>query len=105
MPGTVYLLHFARPFKHAGHYLGWSEDVPRRLAEHGTPEGSALMRAVAGAGIGWELVRIWRGRQKLERALKRAHGSGWYCPLCRPALVAAARERMRRLRQSTATQE
>ena len=29
--GTIYLLHFARPYKHARHYLGFAEDLERRL--------------------------------------------------------------------------
>jgi hypothetical protein len=32
--GTVYLLHFDRPYRHARHYLGWAEDLDNRLAEH-----------------------------------------------------------------------
>ena len=27
--GTVYLLHFSEPYKHARHYTGWTEDLPR----------------------------------------------------------------------------
>jgi hypothetical protein len=30
--GTVYLLHFSRPYKHARHYTGWAVNVKRRLA-------------------------------------------------------------------------
>lgn len=30
--GSIYLLHFDRPYLHAGHYLGWDEGLIR----HGT---------------------------------------------------------------------
>ena len=33
--GTVYLLHFERPYKgKMRHYLGWTSDLERRLANH-----------------------------------------------------------------------
>ncbi|MBB5085041.1 putative GIY-YIG superfamily endonuclease [Nonomuraea endophytica] len=32
MTGTVYLLHFAQPYRHARHYLGWTTDLQARLA-------------------------------------------------------------------------
>lgn len=38
MNGTVYLLHFERPVRHAQHYLGFTENLERRLSEHGTRE-------------------------------------------------------------------
>ena len=33
--GQVYLLHFEVPYRHAQHYLGWTEDLPTRLKDHG----------------------------------------------------------------------
>ena len=32
--GTVYLLHFDRPYRHARHYVGWTVDLPGRMSEH-----------------------------------------------------------------------
>ncbi len=40
--GTVYLLHFDRPYVHAGHYTGWTTDLPARLAEHASGHGARL---------------------------------------------------------------
>jgi hypothetical protein len=34
MAGTVYLLHFSAPYKHARHYTGWTDDLPGRLDQH-----------------------------------------------------------------------
>ena len=31
--GTVYLIHFDTPYKHARHYTGWASDLERRVAE------------------------------------------------------------------------
>jgi len=38
---TVYLLHFDKRLKHAGHYMGVTDDLPARLARHraGTARG------------------------------------------------------------------
>jgi len=80
--GTIYLLHFDRPFGHARHYLGWTRDLEARLAAHGKASGSALMRAVADAGIGWRLAATWQGDRYRERQLK-ARGHTRKCPICR----------------------
>jgi hypothetical protein len=40
MTGTVYLLHFDRPCRHARHYVGWALNVKRRLAEHEAGRGA-----------------------------------------------------------------
>jgi predicted GIY-YIG superfamily endonuclease len=80
--GTIYLLHFDRPFGHARHYLGWTTCLENRLAEHGKAHGSALMRAVATAGIGWRVAATWPGDRYRERQLK-ARGHTRKCPICR----------------------
>ena len=44
--GTVYLLHFDQPYKHARHYVGWASNVKRRLAEHEAGRGARLLAVV-----------------------------------------------------------
>lgn len=34
MSNTVYLLHFNQKLHHAGHYLGWCDDLEARLKRH-----------------------------------------------------------------------
>jgi predicted GIY-YIG superfamily endonuclease len=80
--GTVYLLHFHRPYRHAGHYTGWTTDLTARLAQHATGRGARLLAVVSSAGIGWELARTWTGTRAVERALKRQGGASRRCPLC-----------------------
>jgi predicted GIY-YIG superfamily endonuclease len=80
--GTVYLLHFDRRYRHAGHYTGWTADLPARLAEHAQGRGANLLAVVSAAGIGWRLARTWPGTRDLERALKRQGGASRRCPLC-----------------------
>jgi hypothetical protein len=94
--GTVYLLHFDRPFAHARHYLGWASpgNLHLRLAHHGSESGANLMWHVAKAGIGWDLARTWPGDRYLERRLKRRGGAARICPLCRPELAHALLARM-----------
>ena len=71
MTGTVYLLHFDQPYKHARHYVGWTaRNVKRRLAEHEAGRGARLLAVVREAGIGWQLARLWPG------------GHARKCPLC-----------------------
>lgn len=90
----LYLLHFAPGYRHARHYLGYSDDVARRFREHVTssPKSSPLVRAALGAGSVVVLARVWPGGdRKLERRLKKHNGLGAHCPLCRGDAVVGAR--------------
>lgn len=80
--GTVYLLHFDRPYRHARHYTGWTADLAARLAEHSVGRGARLLQVVTDAGIGWTLARTWTGSKARERQLKRQGGASRYCPCC-----------------------
>lgn len=82
--GTCYLLHFAEPFGHARHYLGWAApgNLYRRLAHHAAGSGANLLLHVGKAGIGWRLVRTWPGDRHLERRLKHRGGHARLCPAC-----------------------
>lgn len=83
--GTVYCLHFSRKYKHAGHYIGWTQDLEGRLEEHRKGQGARLLQVIQAAGIDWELARIWNEKtRKFERQLKkRCFGLiAEICPLC-----------------------
>lgn len=80
--GTVYLLHFDRPYKHAKHYTGWTTDLNTRLADHAAGRGARLIEVIQEAGIGWQLARTWPGTRTRERQLKRQGGASRYCPHC-----------------------
>ena len=79
---TVYLIHFERKYKHAGHYLGYTDNLEERLERHRAGNGARLMEVIKKAGIGWELARTWPGGRALERQLKRRHNSPQLCPIC-----------------------
>ncbi len=82
--GTVYLLHFQRPYRHARHYLGWTTDLPRRVAQHRRGlSGARLMEVVHAAGIPFVVARTWRGSRVLERRKKGQGGRGKICPICK----------------------
>src|ERR1700733_8499460 len=82
IPGTVYLLHFCTPYRHARHYTGWTEDLLERLDRHAVGCGARLMTVISRAGIGFVLVRTCEGTRATERAIKNAGGAVRYCPLC-----------------------
>ena len=83
--GTIYLLHFHRPLSHARHYMGWTGDLPSRLAQHTAKNGSALMAAVGLARIGWTLAKTWVGvTRDDERRFKNAKNNPRLCPICNP---------------------
>jgi len=80
--GTVYLLHFDRPYRHAAHYTGWTTNLAHRLDQHENGRGARLLAVITSAGIGWQLARTWPGTRTTERALKRQGGASRRCPLC-----------------------
>lgn len=79
---VVYLLHFHEPYKHARHYIGYSNHLSERLEQHRAGRGARLTEVVLDHGIGFDLVRTWRGGRRLERELKRRHCGPRLCPLC-----------------------
>lgn len=82
-PGTVYLIHFERPYKHARHYIGWASDLEGRLEHHRKGSGAVLMAVVTKAGIAWSVVQTWTGDRNFERRLKNRKSSPRFCPACR----------------------
>ncbi|HEX4811987.1 MAG TPA: hypothetical protein VFV66_04470 [Nonomuraea sp.] len=81
--GTVYLLHFERPYKHARHYIGWTPgDLNRRLRQHRNGTGARLLAVITAAGIDFVVARVWTGGRNLERSLKNRGGASRCCPLC-----------------------
>jgi hypothetical protein len=88
--GVVYLICFARPFGHARHYLGFvdttrhsaEEALASRLAYHRSGQGSRLLRAVANAGITFEVVRTWSGATRSDERRLKCQSSTPYCPVC-----------------------
>jgi predicted GIY-YIG superfamily endonuclease len=81
--GTIYLLHFSEPYKHARHYLGWTAGpLEDRLADHTAGRGARLLAVVRLANITWSLARTWSGSRTRERSLKRSGGSSRHCPMC-----------------------
>lgn len=83
--GTVYLLHFSSPYRHAGHYLGFTAgELETRLVEHQTGAGANLVRVIINAGLSFELARTWRGGRRLERRIKTLGGARRVCPICTP---------------------
>jgi predicted GIY-YIG superfamily endonuclease len=80
--GTVYLIHFARAYRHARHYLGYADDLDARIKQHRAGRGSRLLQVINQAGIGWDVVRTWEGDRSLERRLKGWHTGVALCPIC-----------------------
>jgi len=82
MNGTVYLIHFENPYWHSRHYLGFTTDLPARIADHRAGVGSRLLQVVNDAGIKWEVARTWKGDRKFERKLKNRKHTPRLCPVC-----------------------
>jgi predicted GIY-YIG superfamily endonuclease len=81
--GSVYLVHFARRYKGAQHYLGFSTDIPARVKAHRAGRGAPLLGAVSKRGIPWWPVRTWKKKDGyFEQHLKRGYALKDLCPVC-----------------------
>lgn len=81
----VYLLHFTRRISDhhtTQHYIGYTQDLAGRLAEHRAGAGSRLCEVAKERGIDFVLVRTWQGDRGKERELKRRKAGPRLCPLC-----------------------
>ena len=81
--GTVYLLHFATSYRHARHYVGYTQDLDQRLSDHSAGRGARLLAVVREAGIPFVLARTWQCvDRQFERRLHHAKNSPKVCPIC-----------------------
>jgi hypothetical protein len=80
----VYLIHFDKPYKHARHYIGFTDNLEQRLHDHEhTRNGARLLQVVREAGIGFEVVKTWpEGDRNFERQLHNRKNSSRLCPIC-----------------------
>ena len=83
MTGTIYLLHFSKPYYHVRHYIGWTTNLTKRLAQHRKGQGARLLQVIIEHGITFTLARTWIGDRHLERKLKNRHNAPKLCPICR----------------------
>ena len=84
---VVYLLHFEPAYRHAGHYVGFAQDLGPRLNAHLHGRGARLTQVAHDAGCALVLARVWTNASRAdERRLKRWHGAAQLCPICRGEL-------------------
>jgi hypothetical protein len=80
--GTVYLLHFDRPYRHARHYVGWTGNLGLRITRHRAGGGSPLIHAASEAGIGFRVARLWYNvTRRFERRVHHMQAK-YLCPFC-----------------------
>lgn len=84
---TVYVLHFDPPYRHAGHYIGYTPDktAERRVREHieGLAAGSPLVKAAVAAGSTITLAHEYPGAERdFEAWLKARRDVRRWCQCC-----------------------
>ena len=90
---VTYLVHLDRklgsdhPRGGAGHYLGTTIDLDRRLETHRGGNGSRMLAAAVERGISFDVVRTWPGGHEVERQLKRQRNAPRLCPVCAPEVT------------------
>ncbi len=94
---TVYLLHLNQPLPRgvnssgtaleAGHYIGYTDDLLRRILEHAEGHGARFMQVCHERQIDFALARTWEGKgadRSFERRLKNYKKAHLLCPICDP---------------------
>jgi hypothetical protein len=79
----IYLLHFDRPYKHARHYIGYTDNLEARLQRHRSGQGARLIEVIISVGINFVLARVWQGDRYFERKLHNRKNSKFLCPICK----------------------
>jgi predicted GIY-YIG superfamily endonuclease len=81
----VYLIHFSEAYEHAGHYIGYADDIQRRIVIHRKGNGPTLTRVAVTAGRELIVAQVWQGRfRRYERKLKNLKGANRFCRICNP---------------------
>lgn len=79
----LYMFHFHEKYYHAGHYLGCTDSISRRIHEHLTGTGNALIKEIVDAGIGFSVYIIDEdGDFYAEKLLKSQKNNKRFCPVC-----------------------
>jgi len=79
----LYILHFSEPYKHAKHYVGFTDDFNSRMASHRNGTGARLIKVILEAGIDFEAFPISSGDRKAERKIKNQKNAARFCPKCK----------------------
>jgi len=83
----IYLLHFDSPVSPdhtTQHYVGSAEDILKRISQHHRGHGSRLTQVALERGIGFTVVRLWKGNRSKEQRLKSLKCAPKFCPVCNP---------------------
>src|SRR5262249_40381560 len=94
----IYVLCFSPAYQHARHYVGFTDNVDRRIARHLAGRGSPLVRAAVQAGCTVSLTLVVEGDRTDERRIKNRANGCEICPVCRAEFLARKREATRRRR-------
>lgn len=66
----IYIIKFEPSFHHAQYYLGFSDNVQKRFADHCAGNGATITREALKQGHTLRLVAIMAGDRTEERRLK-----------------------------------
>lgn len=87
----LYVLHFENKRHHAGHYLGSTKHLMRRLKSHANGTGAKLTKVLADENQNWLLAAIYVKKanggmdiRQLESHQKRRKNGRSVCPICNP---------------------
>lgn len=82
---NIYLLHFSKNLCHARHYIGASQNVEKRVAEHKKNPRPKILKACKENDITFDIVRVWKNKERgFERLLKNRKNAPELCPICNP---------------------
>ena len=77
------LIHFSPAYKHAKHYVGYADDIGKRVAEQRAGTGARLCQVAVAAGCHLVLARVWPGQtRRFERQIKNHKNAPRHCPIC-----------------------
>ena len=82
--GVIYMLHFDQPYKHARHYVGWTDDLLDRLDTHARGHGARLVAVIGTPGSASPWSASARAPAASNAPSRTQAEQVRYCPACTP---------------------
>jgi predicted GIY-YIG superfamily endonuclease len=90
----VYLVHLERPLPGGRHYVGYTDDLEKRIELHRAGQGAKFLKQANEAGIGWIVVRVWMNADRDKERSIKGMSARIVCPVCKAKAAELARQKM-----------
>ena len=81
---------------HQRHYVGYTDDLARRIEQHRAGEGAEFLKRANEQGITWMVVRVWMDADRDKEKSVKGMSARIVCPVCKAKAGELARHNKRK---------